>query len=158
MVKAQGKASLSAQVSGQGVSQAALVSSLSGQGELSGADIILEGFDVARFARSLSVDNKPGDTVSGSWKTSTKGGTTKFDTLNGRYNITKGVINLEQFALDGETAAIQSKGTISLPKWYLDTKHSVTAKGSEVPPFMLCLLYTSPSPRDQRGSRMPSSA
>ena len=25
-------------------------------------------------------------------------------------------------------------------------------------PAMLCLLYTSPSPRDQRGSRMPSSA
>ena len=25
-------------------------------------------------------------------------------------------------------------------------------------PFKLCLLYTSPSPRDQRGSRMPSSA
>ena len=24
--------------------------------------------------------------------------------------------------------------------------------------FPLCLLYTSPSPRDQRGSRMPSSA
>ena len=27
----------------------------------------------------------------------------------------------------------------------------------DVPP-QLCLLYTSPSPRDQRGSRMPSSA
>ena len=25
-------------------------------------------------------------------------------------------------------------------------------------PFKTCLLYTSPSPRDQRGSRMPSSA
>ena len=25
-------------------------------------------------------------------------------------------------------------------------------------PFVNCLLYTSPSPRDQRGSRMPSSA
>ena len=25
-------------------------------------------------------------------------------------------------------------------------------------PLMVCLLYTSPSPRDQRGSRMPSSA
>ena len=24
--------------------------------------------------------------------------------------------------------------------------------------FNICLLYTSPSPRDQRGSRMPSSA
>ena len=27
-----------------------------------------------------------------------------------------------------------------------------------VTPHMDCLLYTSPSPRDQRGSRMPSSA
>ncbi len=26
------------------------------------------------------------------------------------------------------------------------------------PPYRRCLLYTSPSPRDQRGSRMPSSA
>ena len=25
-------------------------------------------------------------------------------------------------------------------------------------PFEICLLYTSPSPRDQRGSRLPSSA
>ena len=25
-------------------------------------------------------------------------------------------------------------------------------------PFYTCLIYTSPSPRDQRGSRMPSSA
>ena len=30
-----------------------------------------------------------------------------------------------------------------------------TRKGT---PFVSCLLYTSPSPRDQRGSRMPSSA
>ena len=28
----------------------------------------------------------------------------------------------------------------------------------EGPQFEVCLLYTSPSPRDQRGSRMPSSA
>ena len=30
-------------------------------------------------------------------------------------------------------------------------------RGSK-PRFEICLLYTSPSPRDQRGSRMPSSA
>ena len=29
---------------------------------------------------------------------------------------------------------------------------------SEAPTNSTCLLYTSPSPRDQRGSRMPSSA
>ena len=27
-----------------------------------------------------------------------------------------------------------------------------------IAPIVICLLYTSPSPRDQRGSRMPSSA
>ena len=32
----------------------------------------------------------------------------------------------------------------------------VIEASSEVP--VICLLYTSPSPRDQRGSRMPSSA
>ena len=32
------------------------------------------------------------------------------------------------------------------------------ADGSELKGFNACLLYTSPSPRDQRGSRMPSSA
>ena len=31
-------------------------------------------------------------------------------------------------------------------------------KVPEVALFISCLLYTSPSPRDQRGSRMPSSA
>ena len=30
--------------------------------------------------------------------------------------------------------------------------------GADEPGGELCLLYTSPSPRDQRGSRMPSSA
>ena len=29
---------------------------------------------------------------------------------------------------------------------------------SKEPHALICLLYTSPSPRDQRGSRMPSSA
>ena len=30
--------------------------------------------------------------------------------------------------------------------------------GLPIPVVITCLLYTSPSPRDQRGSRMPSSA
>ena len=34
----------------------------------------------------------------------------------------------------------------------------VSRGGSLIAKWMICLLYTSPSPRDQRGSRMPSSA
>ena len=35
------------------------------------------------------------------------------------------------------------------------TNQAISDQASEL---YLCLLYTSPSPRDQRGSRMPSSA
>ena len=35
---------------------------------------------------------------------------------------------------------------------------SLLSRLSELPRSEPCLLYTSPSPRDQRGSRMPSSA
>ena len=34
----------------------------------------------------------------------------------------------------------------------------LTATGGIISDYTTCLLYTSPSPRDQRGSRMPSSA
>ena len=37
-------------------------------------------------------------------------------------------------------------------------KASVVGMGGELEHAQACLLYTSPSPRDQRGSRMPSSA
>ena len=39
----------------------------------------------------------------------------------------------------------------------IDKKVSVLS-GGEKTRLAICLLYTSPSPRDQRGSRMPSSA
>ena len=42
-------------------------------------------------------------------------------------------------------------------KIYIIGGYQVFSNGSEAS-FNNCLLYTSPSPRDQRGSRMPSSA
>jgi len=38
------------------------------------------------------------------------------------------------------------------------TERITKGGGGEVSQTKTCLLYTSPSPRDQRGSRMPSSA
>ena len=39
-----------------------------------------------------------------------------------------------------------------------ETKRKIAQGKAVLPKFAVCLLYTSPSPRDQRGSRMPSSA
>ena len=41
---------------------------------------------------------------------------------------------------------------------YVPDPHSIFTHIQKLPPAHSCLLYTSPSPRDQRGSRMPSSA
>ena len=49
-------------------------------------------------------------------------------------------------------AQTESNDRVKLPS-------SQLVKPPEAPlEFPICLLYTSPSPRDQRGSRMPSSA
>ena len=47
------------------------------------------------------------------------------------------------------TTGTATNGAINI--WYESKMPKDSVKGS-------CLLYTSPSPRDQRGSRMPSSA
>ena len=39
-----------------------------------------------------------------------------------------------------------------------DNDHNTRDTAKRVAKMYFCLLYTSPSPRDQRGSRMPSSA
>ena len=51
-------------------------------------------------------------------------------------------------------------GTIAEGEWEYDKdyKELKFTKSSLNMTFKVCLLYTSPSPRDQRGSRMPSSA
>ena len=41
---------------------------------------------------------------------------------------------------------------------FLTSKDTQLGRGEPIADSASCLLYTSPSPRDQRGSRMPSSA
>ena len=71
-------------------------------------------------------------------------------------------------ALKHEPAFVNRIGTNSNPErrrydvrdgfdtWHLDL--AFLKKYRKFIGFLICLLYTSPSPRDQRGSRMPSSA
>ena len=44
-----------------------------------------------------------------------------------------------------------------MSEFYADL-HQIVRNLTSTDAFFICLLYTSPSPRDQRGSRMPSSA
>ena len=54
-----------------------------------------------------------------------------------------------------DTDAAVSAARSALPMWSNSSKEDRVALLERL---YACLLYTSPSPRDQRGSRMPSSA
>ncbi|MGN7438289.1 MAG: AsmA family protein [Alcanivorax sp.] len=131
LVKISGDGNLNLNMKSSGASPAALIYDLSGSGVVNGTNIVLDGVDVERFVNALSYDTKPGDTVMGIWKGTTKGGQTKFDTLNGAFTIKNGVVALNSMDLDGARTQITTKGTIDLPKWYLSTLHNMSVKADE---------------------------
>ncbi len=135
ILQGKGLIDLDADIATSGISPAALIYGLSGQGTTNGESIVLEGFDLVRFARAMSDETKPGDTVLGVWKSSTKGGSTEFDTMDGSFQINEGIVHITKLDLDGPRAFLNTKGNIDLPKFYITTEHTITLKEEEVPPF-----------------------
>ena len=140
LVDISGTGSMDLSLETSGVSPAALIYDLGGQGKVEGSNILLKGVDVAKFVRALSDETKPGDTLLGVWKGSTKGGQTMFETLIGAFTIQNGVVNISSMTLDGQTAKVETTGKIDLPKWMLSTKHPMSVKGTDaegapIPPF-----------------------
>lgn len=137
ILKGSGLVDLDSNVSMAGISPAALISTLKGEGILSGEKIVLDGFNLKRFARALSSDTKPGDTALGLFKTTTKGGQTNFDTMDGQFNIREGIININKLDMDGPEALLSTTGNINLPQFQLSTTHEVSLKEEDVPAFKI---------------------
>ena len=78
----------------------------------------------------------------------------------GKYKLTWRDIKLEDFktylfAMFKAFIPKKKIKTLDELEQFIQTK---SAWATQVTLYNYCLLYTSPSPRDQRGSRMPSSA
>lgn len=124
-IKARGDVSLDLEARSASVSPAALISGLSGKGNIDGQKIVLEGFDLAAMSRSLVSTTKVFDNISGLVGSSTKGGETSFDTIEGPFTIAEGIINFDSLLMKGPTANITNKGQISLPRWFIDMNSSI---------------------------------
>ncbi len=140
IIKISGKGDLDMNIKSSGASPAALISDLSGSGKVDGTNIILDGVDITNFARALSDNSKAGDTILGIWGAASKGGQTRFDTLDGAFDIKNGIVDLQKMDLDGVQSAIKTRGNINLPSWRLATKHKIIVKGidgkkSDIPEF-----------------------
>lgn len=138
ILRGEGNATLKADINTAGTSVRDWIGALQGRGEISGQDIILSGFDLTQFAEALSSETKPGDTVKGLWRSAGRGGSTAFETLDGEFSIDTGIVNLQDISLDGEQAQIVTNGQADLPRWTLDTAHTVTLKQrQDVPEFTI---------------------
>ncbi len=156
LVNISGKGGVDMTLKSSGASVAALILDLSGQGTTSGSDLVLQGVDITRFARALSDESKPGDSLTQLWKGTTGGGSTAFETLTGGFAIKNGIVALNNILLDGSKASIDTNGNINLPNWTLDTKHKMTVKGtadapSDVPPFEMAFKGSLDNPAQTFG-------
>lgn len=130
-----GNGSLDLTLKSSGVSPAALIYDLGGEGKLSGAEIILKGVDVTNFVTALSDETKPGESLLNIWQGITDGGQTAFDTLDGAFKIQEGIVTIDSIILDGDMAKIDTTGAIDLPRWSLSTKHQMSVKNTDIPSF-----------------------
>ncbi len=151
-LKAQGTVSLDVDVKTSGVSPAALVFDLGGKGSLFGENVVLQGVDFEKFARALSDETKPGDTLTGLWKGATRGGQTRFDKIGGDFTITEGVIALPDMQLAGPKVKIDTKGNVNLPRWSVDlTNHITLVQRTDFPPFDVKISGPLDNPGDTFG-------
>ena len=78
--------------------------------------------------------------------------------IYGIYAMSKHAIEAYTDSLAGEMAKFGVAVSVIEPGNYASQIGNTAKKRIEDTNYWPCLLYTSPSPRDQRGSRMPSSA
>lgn len=127
-VKASGDVSLDLDVQTTGLSPHALISGLQGKAGVNGQNVVMEGFDLAQIGLAFVDSGKPMDRINSIVSGATVGGETRFDTVAGAYDILQGIVTISSMTMDGPAANIKSVGSVNLPLWTIDTKHTITFK------------------------------
>lgn len=154
-IKARGNVSLTLDAQSTGISPSALISALSGKGSINGKNIVMEGFDLAAISRSLVSTTKVADNVTGLAKAAKAGGETAFDTIDGPFTITEGVIAFPNLAMKGPSASVSNVGQISLPRWTIDMNTTIDLAE---PPDAPNLAVRFQGPLDKPGNTFASNA
>ncbi len=121
-------------VNATGLSPAALVQTLNGEGNVTGKDIVVQGVDAAQLAMAAKGSYKPMERA-GTLFGSFGDGKTEFSTFESVFNIQNGVINFTKVNMDGPKAVLTSAGNVNLPLWTVSLNNSMTIKDTDIPPF-----------------------
>ncbi len=147
-LKAAGTVNFDMNVKGAGASSNALVNSLDGKANLNGTDVIIKGFDLVKLARGLAVEEKFITSARSLVDGALNGGQTKFDTVKGVYDITKGKVVIASMAMDNVEAVINSTGYADLPSWFINVDNIVTLKNvTDLEPFEIKIKGSLSNPK-----------
>ncbi len=121
-------------IAATGLSPAALVQTLSGDGTISGENIVVKGVDAAQLATAAKGSYKPLDRAESLFG-SFGNGQTEFTSMDSEFLIQSGIVNFKKMLFDGPRATLSSTGNINLPQWTIDLKNNMTVKDTDIPPF-----------------------
>lgn len=154
-LKSSGTVSFKMDIASTGNSAHALVNALNGSANLDGKEIALQGFDLAKMARGLAVEEKLATSVGSLVDGATRGGETRFKTVVGDYKITNGVANVTKMVMDGDAATITTTGFADFPKWFVNLDNTIALKGVEgLKPFEVKIKGPLDNPSDTFGKNI----
>lgn len=156
LVRGKGAINLDSSIKASGASPAALIMSLSGGGKADGANLLFEGFDLARLSRVLAQPSSSGtENLTGLLDATMGGGTTSFDKMTLNFSISQGVINVTELALTGKDAVVNMPGMVNLPLWTIDMEATVRlTEPADAPPLKVAFK----GPLDNPGQAFGKSA
>jgi uncharacterized protein involved in outer membrane biogenesis len=134
-------------LSARGRTQRDMIGALSGNGKIDVIDGVAKGFDLKRASDNLKNINQLVG-VLGVLSSAMDDGETKFSSLKGTFEITKGVMVTNDLQLVADAGAGNARGFVDLPKWKMDMFADFRLTEHEsAPPFRVRAVGAPDSPR-----------
>lgn len=134
-------------LTGQGRSEYDMISSLNGDGRLSVRDGVAKGFDLRAVSDRLKNLGRASD-ILGLFGTAMGGGATKFSTLDGTFQIRKGVLQTKDMKLVADAGDGDMSGFVDMPRWNMDVVAQFRlTEHPKAPPFGMRVTGAPDNPR-----------
>lgn len=145
---AAGRLDLAGSFTARGFAPAALVATLSGEGEARLQQGVLAGFDLAAVTGALQGSARPADALA-RLRAALSGGATAFERLEGRFRLEAGALGFEGATLAAEPGTAVLSGTLDLGARALDVRAMLEPAGAEALPS-IGLRLTGPAGAPRR--------
>jgi uncharacterized protein involved in outer membrane biogenesis len=133
-----GQGSFNITLNTKGLSSHALINNLNGDGRINTTDLTIIGIDLAKLSEAIS-DESLTD-LAAMVRSSTNGGQTKFNPVEEEIIIRNGVMPINDFVLQNNTATLTSNGTVNFASWFMDLKNTIQIMEPEKLPELVINL------------------